>query len=103
MVLLIGGIQPTTYGNVGESMADWMVYLLLGLGGLLHFFCSTGFESGGRGFAHVNQNCMQIGRQIVSTLQAQCSMIQSSHFETFGIFIGEPQEIVMRSGRMKSR
>ena len=80
----------------------WCIFSLV-WGGLLHFFCSTGFESGGPGFAHVNQNCMQIGRQIVSTLQAQCSKIQSSHFETFEIFIGEPQEIVMKSGRMKSR
>ena len=44
MVLLIGGIQPTTYGNVGESMADWMVYLLLGLGGLVALLLLNGFR-----------------------------------------------------------
>ena len=42
MVHSIGGIQATTSGNVGETMADWILYLVLGLGGFIGLLILNG-------------------------------------------------------------
>ena len=44
MVHSTGGIQPTTFGNVGETMADWILYVFLGLGAVIGLLILNGFR-----------------------------------------------------------